>query len=81
MSEGESGGDCPAGGSVRIEVEDSGLGIAPEHLERVFDPFFARKPVGKGTGLGLSQIHDFARQSGVLCFGLPALHAYAPSAE
>jgi CheY-like chemotaxis protein len=57
-------GELLAGEYVRISVADSGVGIAPEHLERVFEPFFTTKPVGKGTGLGLSQIFGFARQSG-----------------
>ena len=40
--------------AVEIKVQDSGSGIAPEHLKRIFEPFFTTKPVGKGTGLGLS---------------------------
>jgi signal transduction histidine kinase/ActR/RegA family two-component response regulator len=56
--------ELPAGEYVRISVADTGVGIAPEHLDRVFEPFFTTKPVGKGTGLGLSQIFGFARQSG-----------------
>jgi signal transduction histidine kinase len=40
--------------SVIIAVEDTGGGIPPEHLNRIFDPFYTTKPVGEGTGLGLS---------------------------
>jgi PAS domain S-box-containing protein len=40
--------------SVIIEFADTGVGIAPENLERIWDSFFTTKPAGKGTGLGLS---------------------------
>ena len=43
-----------AGGTVVIEISDSGAGIAPEHLRKIFDPGFTTKGVGVGTGLGLA---------------------------
>jgi C4-dicarboxylate-specific signal transduction histidine kinase len=42
------------GRKVRLEVHDNGPGVAPEHEQKLFQPFFTTKPVGKGTGLGLS---------------------------
>src|SRR5712691_710076 len=42
------------GDLIRIEVEDTGPGIPPTLLERIFNPFFTTKPTGSGTGLGLS---------------------------
>lgn len=39
---------------VVVEIEDTGSGISPEHLDKIFDPFFSLKDAGKGTGLGLS---------------------------
>jgi signal transduction histidine kinase len=40
--------------TVTLEIADTGPGIAPEHMDRIWDPFFTTKPTGQGTGLGLS---------------------------
>jgi len=53
-----------AGDYVEIEIADTGSGIPPAILERIFDPFFSTKDVGKGTGLGLSMVFGFVKQSG-----------------
>lgn len=50
--------------SIRIAISDTGVGIAPELLNKVFDPFFTTKPVGQGTGLGLS-----------ICYGIIHEHS------
>lgn len=53
-----------AGEFVRLEVADSGEGIAPDALRRVFDPFFTTRQSLKRTGLGLGQVRRFASQFG-----------------
>jgi len=52
------------GDYVEISVTDSGAGISPENLPKVFQPFFTTKPPEAGSGLGLSMIYGFVRQSG-----------------
>jgi signal transduction histidine kinase len=49
---------------VRVEVADTGHGIAPEHLHRVYDPFFTTKAARKGTGLGLSVTYGIIQEHG-----------------
>ncbi|HJT05876.1 MAG TPA: response regulator [Stellaceae bacterium] len=58
----ELGDGRPTGDFVALEFRDSGGGIAPEVLERVFEPFVTTKP--DGSGLGLSQVYGFAQQAG-----------------
>jgi signal transduction histidine kinase len=50
------------GDTVLLEVKDDGCGIAPEHLEQIWNPFFTTKPVGKGLGLGLSLSYNIVRK-------------------
>jgi len=49
---------------ARIEVADSGQGIAPEHVHRIYDPFFTTKAARKGTGLGLSVTYGIIQEHG-----------------
>ena len=52
------------GDFLEISVRDSGPGIAPEVLDRMFDPFFSTKEVGKGSGMGLAMVHGIVHQHG-----------------
>jgi two-component system NtrC family sensor kinase len=52
------------GGFARVDVADNGQGIALEHLERIYDPFFTTKGARKGTGLGLSVTYGIVREHG-----------------
>jgi two-component system, cell cycle sensor histidine kinase and response regulator CckA len=54
----------PAADYVRIVVADTGSGIAPEIVDKIFEPFFSTKEVGKGTGLGLSTVYGIVKQTG-----------------
>jgi hypothetical protein len=47
-----------------IEVRDTGEGIAPEHLARIYDPFYTTKGARKGTGLGLSVTYGIVKEHG-----------------
>jgi PAS domain S-box-containing protein len=53
-----------AGEFIALRIADDGTGIAPDVLERIFEPFFSTKPAEKGSGLGLSQVYGFTHQSG-----------------
>jgi len=52
------------GGWIAVKVEDSGVGIPKENLDRIFDPFFTTKEVGKGTGQGLAIVHSVVDRHG-----------------
>lgn len=51
-------------GTAAIDVSDTGAGVTPENMEKIFAPFFTTKPVGKGTGLGLSVCYGIVQQMG-----------------
>jgi two-component system cell cycle sensor histidine kinase/response regulator CckA len=52
------------GDYVLIEVTDTGVGMTPEIMAKIFEPFFSTKEVGKGTGLGLSTVYGIVKQTG-----------------
>ena len=59
----QSSGGLPAD-MIELSVTDSGHGIAPEDLDKIFNPFFTTKEVGKGTGLGLTVVHGIVQEHG-----------------
>jgi two-component system NtrC family sensor kinase len=48
-------------GMITLEIEDTGEGIPPENMPRVFTPFFTTKPTGKGTGMGLAIVYGIIK--------------------
>lgn len=48
--------------TLTVEVQDNGPGIRPEHIERIFEPFYTTKEVGQGTGLGLDMTYRIIKQ-------------------
>jgi PAS domain S-box-containing protein len=63
--------DAKVGPYIAIAITDTGVGIAPEIMDRIFDPFFTTKEVGKGTGLGLSTVVGIIKSHG----GFVTLHS------
>jgi signal transduction histidine kinase len=51
-------------GEVQVEIGDTGAGIPPSELGKIFEPFYTTKPSGQGTGLGLSIAYGIAQDHG-----------------
>ena len=58
----------PAGDWVTIKVSDEGVGIDPDKIQKVFEPFYTTKRTGEGTGLGLSTAYGIIKQTGGFIF-------------
>ncbi|WP_084580854.1 hybrid sensor histidine kinase/response regulator [Sphingomonas azotifigens] len=58
----------PVGDYTALRISDTGTGIPPEILPKIWEPFFTTKEVGKGTGLGLSTVYGIIKQSGGYIF-------------
>ncbi|MBU4133340.1 MAG: PAS domain S-box protein [Proteobacteria bacterium] len=50
-----------AGSYAKITISDTGPGIAPESLDKIFDPYFTTKEIGKGSGMGLAVVHGIVK--------------------
>jgi len=79
--------DIEPGSYLRLSVRDTGHGMTPEVLERVFDPYFTTKEKGKGTGLGLAVVHGIVKRhrGGITVETAPgkgtAFHIYFPRVQ
>ena len=61
------GGTAPGpadGAYLKLDVSDTGTGIAPEQIDRIFDPFFTTKSAGKGSGIGLATVYGTVQKMG-----------------
>jgi two-component system cell cycle sensor histidine kinase/response regulator CckA len=60
--------EMPVAEYVLVEIADTGRGIAPDIMSKIFEPFFSTKEAGKGTGLGLSTVYGIVKQTGGFIF-------------
>jgi PAS domain S-box-containing protein len=79
--------DIPPGNYLRLTVSDTGQGMPPKVLERIFEPYYTTKERGEGTGLGLSVVHGIVKNYGgtVTAYSEPGkgstFHVYFPVIE
>ena len=79
--------DVTPGTYLRLTVSDTGHGIPPEVMERMFEPYFTTKELGRGTGLGLSVVHGIVKSHGgaIICRSVPkkgtTFEVYLPKIE
>jgi len=77
----------PDGDGVLVSIADSGIGISPEALGNIYDPFFTTKPVGRGIGLGLSLCQGIIHAHGgeITCESEPGkgtvFHVFMPTTK
>jgi len=72
---------------IKLSVSDTGHGMTPDMLGRIFDPYFSTKEPGEGTGLGLSVVHGIVKSCGgaIMAYSEPekgsAFHVFLPVIE
>ena len=62
INEEDNDQELPFGDYVVMTVEDNGIGIKKEHLDKIFEPYFTTKDMGKGTGLGLAVVYGIIKE-------------------